>query len=92
MAERDKVLGVILAGGANRRFGSHKALARVGGETILERTIGALASAVGRCVIVANEPDPYRDAGLETRPDLMPGFGVLGGILTAVRWAEKEGQ
>ncbi|MCL7961957.1 MAG: molybdenum cofactor guanylyltransferase [marine benthic group bacterium] len=92
MAERDEVLGVILAGGANRRFGSHKALARVGGETILERTIGALASAVGRCVIVANEPDPYRDAGLETRPDLMPGFGVLGGILTAVRWAEKEGQ
>jgi molybdopterin-guanine dinucleotide biosynthesis protein A len=92
MAERSRVLGVILAGGANRRFGSHKALARVGGETILERTSRALAPAVARSVIVANEPGPYRNAGIDIRPDRVPGMGVLGGILTAVCWAEEEGR
>lgn len=92
MAKRSQVLGVILAGGANRRFGSHKALARIGGETILQRTVEALAPAVARCVIIANEPGPYRNLGLDIRPDLMPGRGVLGGILTAVHWAEEEGR
>ncbi|MEJ2546423.1 MAG: molybdenum cofactor guanylyltransferase [Gemmatimonadota bacterium] len=91
MAERGGVLGVILAGGANRRFGSHKALARIGSETILQRTSRALAPAVARCVIVANEPGPYRNVGIDIRPDRLPGMGVLGGILTAVRWAEDEG-
>jgi molybdopterin-guanine dinucleotide biosynthesis protein A len=92
MAGRSQVLGVILAGGANRRFGSHKALARIGGITILGRTLEALKAAAERCVIVANQPDPYRESGLEIRPDRTPGIGVLGGILTAVRWAEEEGR
>ena len=90
MAPRSRLVGVILAGGANRRYGSHKALARIGDRTILERTIDALAPAVRQVVIVANEPDAYRGCGLAVRPDVRPGLGVLGGILTAVRWAEEE--
>ena len=91
MAPRSRLLGVILAGGANRRYGSPKALARIGGRTILERTIDALEPAVRNVVIVANEPDVYRGCGLAVRPDVRPGLGVLGGILTAVRWAEEDG-
>jgi molybdopterin-guanine dinucleotide biosynthesis protein A len=91
MEAADRTLGVILAGGANRRYGSHKALARIGSRSILERTIDALVPAVRRTVIVANQPGPYRSVGLPIRPDLRPGLGVLGGILTAVRWAEEEG-
>src|SRR4051812_10023050 len=37
LAAADTPLGVILAGGACRRFGSPKALAMVGGRTIVER-------------------------------------------------------
>ena len=90
MAPRSRLLGVILAGGANRRYGSHKALARIGGRTILERTIDALAPTVRHVVIVANEPELYRGYGPEVRPDVRPGHGVLGGILTAVGWAAEE--
>ncbi len=91
MASRDEIAGFVLAGGANRRYGSHKALARIGGRTILDRTLDALAPVVDRVGIVANEPEPYLDTGLPVRPDLLPGRGVLGGILTAVRWASDLG-
>ena len=91
MAAREEVMGVILAGGANRRFGSHKALARIGDRTILDRTLDVLMPVVDRIGIVANEPEPYLQTGVPVRPDLTPGLGVLGGILTAVRWADDEG-
>lgn len=91
MASRGEVMGVILAGGANRRYGSHKALARIGDRTILDRTVGVLSPVVSRVGIVANEPEPYLHLDLPVRPDLRPGLGVLGGILTAVRWAAEHG-
>ncbi len=91
MARREEIMGVILAGGANRRYGSHKALARIGDRTILDRTVEALSPVVDRIGIVANEPDPYLHMLHPVRPDLQPGLGVLGGILTAVRWAADEG-
>lgn len=91
MARREEIMGVILAGGANRRYGSHKALARIGDRTILDRTVEALSPVVDRIGIVANEPDPYLHTLHPVRPDLQPGLGVLGGILTAVQWAADEG-
>ena len=35
--------------------------------------------------------DTFRQLGLPMRPDLKPGHGSLGGILTAVDWAREEG-
>ena len=84
------VLGVIMAGGRNTRFGEHKALALVGGERILERVRAALARVTPDVVLVANEPAAYADSGLEQRPDVRPGAGALGGILTAVQWARDR--
>lgn len=86
------LLGVVLAGGQNRRYGSHKALERVGGVRIIERAIGALREACDRVVVVANDEQRYRPLGVPVRPDLQPGCGTLGGIHTAVRWAEEEGR
>lgn len=85
------LFGVLLAGGENRRYGSPKALARVGGRSILARGLASLGGATDRIGIVANDPAPYLAAGRPVRPDLRPGTGVLGGILTAVRWAGEEG-
>ncbi|MGD2217171.1 MAG: molybdenum cofactor guanylyltransferase [Gemmatimonadales bacterium] len=85
-------LAALLAGGANRRYaGQPKALEEVGGEPIAVRAIRALGAAAGRVVLVANELDTYRALGLEMRPDLRPGLGALGGLHTAVCWAEEAG-
>ena len=90
-AERP-VLGVVLAGGRNTRYdGQPKALEQVGGARIADRAIRAMSQAAGRVVLVANDAETYRSLGLETRPDLRPGLGALGGIYTAVTWAEEEG-
>lgn len=86
------VLGVILAGGQNRRYdGLPKALESVGGERIADRVIRSMREAFERVVLVANDGETYRSLGLEMRPDLRPGLGALGGIYTAASWAEEEG-
>jgi molybdopterin-guanine dinucleotide biosynthesis protein A len=85
-----RVLPVLLAGGQNSRYGSPKALEQVGGRTILERALGTLQEVAGPPVIVANDSAPYEIAGRPIRPDVRPGAGVLGGILTAVLWAAER--
>jgi molybdopterin-guanine dinucleotide biosynthesis protein A len=86
------VLGVVLAGGRATRYdGKPKALELIGGVTIADRAIRALRQVAERVVLVANEPETYRPLGLETRPDLLPGLGALGGIHTAVAWAAEAG-
>jgi len=85
------VLGTLLAGGENRRYGSHKAFAALGKGRIADRALEALEGATGRAVIVANDVERYRIFGRPVRPDLEPGHGALGGIHTAVRWASEEG-
>ncbi|MEN8145628.1 MAG: molybdenum cofactor guanylyltransferase [Gemmatimonadota bacterium] len=91
-ARADRVLGVILAGGDNRRYGGrHKALDTIGGRRILDRLISSLSPVCGETVIVANVLAAYEGAGHEVRPDLVPGLGALGGLHTAVFWAAESG-
>lgn len=84
-------LGVILAGGASRRFGAPKALAVVGGRRIVDRVLDALAGAVPEVVINANEPGLYGDLDLAVVPDRHPGIGPLAGIHAALHHALLRG-
>jgi len=85
-------LGVILAGGASRRFGSAKALAEVGGVTIVERVRAALAAVLPEVRIIANEPHLFAELDLPVRPDLLPGAGPMAGVQAALAWAAEEGR
>lgn len=82
--------GAILAGGAASRFGGQpKGLELVGGQRILDRLVDVMVEAFGALpLLVANAPDAgtWRP-DLRTVPDVEPGLGALGGILTAVREA-----
>lgn len=91
-SDRKRVLGVVLAGGANRRYeGRPKALESVGGVRIADRVVNAMSETVARVVLVANDATTFQVLGLEMRPDLRPGLGALGGIYTGVAWAHEEG-
>jgi molybdenum cofactor guanylyltransferase len=83
MAFYTDIFGIVQAGGGSRRFGADKALAIIGGQTMLARTAELVSSVCGNVQIVATR-GKYRDAPAEIIEDRWPGEGPLGGILTAL--------
>lgn len=55
------MVGAILAGGANTRFGGEpKGLRRIGGVRIIDRVVEALRPATAQIILVSNAPDAAR--------------------------------
>ena len=85
MARRG-LTGVLLVGGASRRFGSPKALAQLGDETLAERAWRVLGDACEERIAVGKAVDalplafPVLDDGTETRAPLA---GVVAGLRAA---------
>ena len=81
------ILGLVLAGGQSRRFGSDKALAELDGSTLLARAVDQMAGWCEHVVIVGREYGPA-----PCLPDWpAPGMGPLGGIAAALHLARDEG-
>jgi molybdopterin-guanine dinucleotide biosynthesis protein A len=86
---REEVTGVLLVGGASRRFGSPKALARFQGEVLGERAHRLLDEAFGRVLVVGKAGDdltlPFDvvDDGSELRAPIV-------GLVAALRHAETD--
>jgi molybdopterin-guanine dinucleotide biosynthesis protein A len=80
------VVGVLLVGGASRRFGSPKALARLDGETLAGRAYRTLEQAFGHAIAVGKSADrlplpfPVLDDGNDLRAAIV---GVAAGIRLA---------
>lgn len=83
--EKSRILGVILAGGGSSRFGSDKALAPLGGKSLLSRVIARAKPQVGQLVL-SGFARPGMDLPLVR--DAEPEQGPLAGILSALRWAK----
>lgn len=79
-----EVTGVLLVGGASRRFGSPKALAVYGGETLAQRAWRVLGEAfphrlaVGKAADALDLPFPVVDDGTDVR-------APLAGVVAALR-------
>ncbi len=76
--------GVLLAGGQSRRFGSNKALARLGDGQLIERPARILAELFDQRLLVTNTPQLYEFLHWPMTPDLSPGGGPLSGIEAAL--------
>src|SRR3546814_9961801 len=81
--DRVKTLGAVLAGGLSSRFGSDKALAMLGGRTLLDHAQAALRPHCDALIVVG------RGEGLADWPQ--PDMGPLGGVAGALRHAASEG-
>jgi molybdopterin-guanine dinucleotide biosynthesis protein A len=83
---RRQLTGVLLVGGASRRFGSPKALALIDGTTLAERawrTLGEACAerlALGKVADGLQLPFPVRDDGIEVRAPLA---GIVAGLRAA---------
>lgn len=88
-----KIAAIILAGGRSSRFGAEKALAALGGRTLLERVAAHIAP--GASDIAVNAPLTSetavlaRSLGYDVAPDSPDDAqGPLAGIKAALIWAE----
>lgn len=92
-ANRDRVSGVVLAGGLSRRMGGgDKGLLDLHGQSMLAHVIAAFRPQVGALVLNANgDPARFADFGLRVVSDTVEGFvGPLAGVLAGLRWASTH--
>lgn len=76
------ILGAVLAGGQSSRFGSDKALAALGGQTLLARAVASLEAQCDAVIVVGR-------GEVADRP--RAGMGPLGGISAALHYADVHG-
>jgi molybdopterin-guanine dinucleotide biosynthesis protein A len=81
--------GVILAGGLNMRFGGrNKALAEIGGKTILDRTLSAFEGLFPETMVVTNTPLAYLSCSSLIVTDIFPLRTPLAGLHAALSYAK----
>ncbi|MDQ1296054.1 MAG: molybdenum cofactor guanylyltransferase, partial [Bacteroidota bacterium] len=88
----NRISGVILAGGTNKRFGGKtKANIIVGGETIISRIIFTISDLFDEKIIVTNKPDEFQGfSQCKVITDHYLKTGPLGGIHSALNSASGD--
>ena len=83
------ISAVILAGGQGRRLGGkEKSQLKLGQQTLLERSLEAMASLSDDVIVVINDQEPLGKLKARIINDVIPGSGALSGLhagLTAAR-------
>jgi molybdopterin-guanine dinucleotide biosynthesis protein A len=80
----------IIAGGRSKRFGQDKALYPYQGRPLIEYAIETAKRAFGRVAIVADRADRFSFPDIPCHPDLVPGLGPIGGVLTALHHSDTD--
>ena len=83
--------GAILVGGASRRMGRDKAMVCIEGRPLASHIAAALRGAGATEVfVVGGDRERFAALGIAWRPDLWPGEGPLGGVITALEQAAND--
>jgi molybdopterin-guanine dinucleotide biosynthesis protein A len=87
---RHDAAAIILAGGKSLRMGQDKGLLPIGGIPMFQHIANQLTPFFSDALIVANQAEAYRGAGLRIVPDEQQGIGPLMGILSGLSASTKE--
>jgi molybdopterin-guanine dinucleotide biosynthesis protein A len=85
-------LGGVLVGGRSSRFGSDKAMARVGNRSMAARAVDTLRPVADPVVLLGGDGMLGRRLALPWRADGRPGLGPLSGLATGLCWAGELGR
>ena len=92
VVDQIRTLGVLLAGGASRRFGADKRRALLAGQPLLEWVVERARPQVEMLLLNSNECEWWEGvASLERVADDLPGEGPLSGILAGLAAAQDRG-
>lgn len=84
---------IVLAGGSSRRLGQDKRQLRLWGEngpTLLEHTVGVVGELCAEVIVVLNDSAAWQQLPARLVPDVYPGEGPLGGIVSGLVAAQHE--
>jgi molybdopterin-guanine dinucleotide biosynthesis protein A len=89
------IVGLVLSGGRSLRFGSDKALARLGERTLLELALGRLRAACSATAVSAQPGGPIAAFAERLGAPVLedpPGSprGPLSGVLAGLEWAQSQ--
>ena len=86
------ITAIVLCGGSGTRLGGvEKPLLRVGRARVIDHLLAALSPQVGTILLsCGRDTTAYEDLGLLSIPDLRPGDGPLGGIVSALPYVETD--
>ncbi len=88
----NNILGIILAGGKSSRFGEDKSIAKLGDKTLLDHTINKIEKEFSEILVISNNKEfNFKNNKIHVVEDCIEGqLGPLVGILTAMKWVEKN--
>lgn len=86
---KQKVTGIILAGGKSRRMGEEKGLLCFGGKYMIEYAISVLREVCDK-IIISENSDAYNFLGYPVVADIFPNSGPMGGIYSALKHSDTE--
>ena len=75
----------ILAGGKSRRMGTDKSFVLLDKKPLLQHVIDRVSVLGLPLILIANQPEKYRQFGLPIFTDIIPDSGSLGGLYTAIQ-------
>ncbi|MCB9136386.1 MAG: molybdenum cofactor guanylyltransferase [Anaerolineales bacterium] len=81
---------VLQAGGKSSRMGRDKALVPFRGMTMVEYILQHTEGLAQDTIIITNTPEQYRFLGVPLFPDVIPDWGALGGLYSAIYHASQE--
>lgn len=87
---KDFKTAAILCGGKSSRMGFDKCTLQVNGKLLIEIISEQLNKVFDNIILVSNDKDKFKNISYKTIEDIVPNSGPLGGIYTALKYAESN--
>ena len=89
--DHNNILGTVLAGGKSQRFGQDKSQVKLKGKILIDYILSEIIDEFNETLVVINEPINFmKSKKIIMIKDLKEGLGPLGGILSAMKWINKN--
>ena len=89
--DHNNILGVVLAGGRSKRFGEDKSQVRLNNKRLIDYILSEILTEFNEVLIISNNKIDFMASSKITKiEDDEKDLGPLGGVLTAMRWINKN--
>jgi len=89
MVKKNKITGIVLAGGKSSRMGLDKGLIKMNQQTFIQAVINAMRPLVGDIIIVSNNSD-YDQFGYLRINDLIKDSGPVAGLYSGLCFSQSD--